>query len=240
LDDPSELDADSLVRQAVAQAGAQQWNFIVPKVIQLSMRKDDQMYYTGINKLNERFSLQGKMFLIQVTNPVDINGAPIVSSQLEAGSLFLDWTVCFSIPQINPVTTIIQSPPTTARFDTLLDGIWYSSPTSLINTSVLASVTMNVGTVVGPVNVGDYVTIAPAPGYGNTSQRNTVVADGPSGDALLVDSGSSTNRGSAMVLRTDSQGRIAFTLAQGSEVLWEELSTYGFGYYIARFVRTLG
>ena len=102
LDDPSQiLDGDQLLRQATAHTGSQQWNFNTPKVISLPMRSDGQLYYTGLTKQNERFNVQAKIYLIQVTRPVDINGAP-VATPIESGSLYIDWNVKFETPQINP------------------------------------------------------------------------------------------------------------------------------------------
>ena len=102
LDDPSViLDGDQLLRQATAHTGSQQWNFNTPKVISLPIRSDGQLYYTGLTKQNERFNVQAKIYLIQVTRPVDINGSP-VASPIEAGSLYIDWNVRFETPQINP------------------------------------------------------------------------------------------------------------------------------------------
>ena len=102
LDDPAQiLDGDQLLRQATAHTGSQQWNFNTPKVISLPMRSDGQLYYTGLTRQNERFNVQAKIYLIQVTRPVDINGAP-VASPIEAGSLYIDWNVRFETPQINP------------------------------------------------------------------------------------------------------------------------------------------
>ena len=105
-DDPSSItDFDNLVRQAVAQTGAQQWNFITPKSIPIAMRKDDQLYYTGEDILNPRFTQQGTAYLIQITNPVNSTGEELTSS-IEAGSIFIDWTCQFQTPQINPESQI--------------------------------------------------------------------------------------------------------------------------------------
>jgi hypothetical protein len=103
-------DADFLVRQAVAQTGAQQWNFHTPKVIQMAMRTDQQFYFTGNDKQNVRFTQQGKAYLIQVTQAVNVSGDPI-ASDIEAGSIFFDWVVDFNIPQLNPETSITTSTP---------------------------------------------------------------------------------------------------------------------------------
>ena len=111
-DDPTIIsDPDALIRQAVAQTGSQQWNFHSAKVIPLAMRADRQFYFTGLDKLNVRFSQQGVAYLVQITNPINFNGE-VISNPLEAGSLFIDWTVQFNIPQINPTAAITQSPTT--------------------------------------------------------------------------------------------------------------------------------
>mgnify|MGYP003571891624 FL=1 len=111
-DDPTTItNPDALIRQAVAQTGSQQWNFHSAKVIPLAMRADRQFYFTGIDKTNVRFSQQGVAYLVQITNPINFNGE-VISSPLEAGSLFIDWTVQFNIPQINPSAAITQSPTT--------------------------------------------------------------------------------------------------------------------------------
>lgn len=101
-DDPSNItDFEALIRQATAQTGGQQFNFINPRSIQLARRGDDQLYYTGLDKQNLRFSRQGNLYIIQVTDPVDFNGAPL-NQDIEAGSLYVDWICHFRTPQINP------------------------------------------------------------------------------------------------------------------------------------------
>ena len=108
-DDPTAIsDEDALIRQAVAQTGAQQWNFHVPKTIPLAMRSDRQYYFTGADKQNIRFTQQGAAYLIQITNPINFNGEAI-ATPLQAGSLFIDWTVNFSTPQINPAAVITNA-----------------------------------------------------------------------------------------------------------------------------------
>ena len=105
-DDPTAIaDEEALVRQAVAQTGAQQWNFHVPKTIPLAMRADRQYYFTGADKQNIRFTQQGAAYLIQITNPINFNGE-LISTPLQAGSLFIDWAINFSTPQINPAAVI--------------------------------------------------------------------------------------------------------------------------------------
>lgn len=105
-DDPSGItNADVLIRQAIAQTGAQQWNFNMSKTTPLALRNDDQMYYTGVDKQNERFTRMGTAYIIQITDPINFNGSP-VTTDLQAGSLFIDWECCFQIPQINPVAAL--------------------------------------------------------------------------------------------------------------------------------------
>jgi hypothetical protein len=111
--DPSDdasiiTDADFLIRQAVAQTGAQQWNFHTPKVIPMAMRADQQFYFTGNDRQNVRFTQQGKAYLIQVTEAVNVSGDPI-TRDIEAGSIFFDWVVDFNIPQLNPETSFVTA-----------------------------------------------------------------------------------------------------------------------------------
>jgi len=105
-DDPSVItNSEALIRQAVAQTGAQQWNFHTPKCTPLALRTDQQFYFTGEDRENVRFTRQGVAYLIQVTDPVDVNGG-IIQNPLTAGSIFFDWSVDFNIPQINPEATL--------------------------------------------------------------------------------------------------------------------------------------
>mgnify|MGYP003572417785 CR=1 FL=1 len=102
LDDPSTItNAESLVRQATAQTGSQQFNFINPMSVELAQRADDQLYYTGNDKQNERFSRQGNFYVVQVTDPLDLNGVAL-TGDIMAGSLYVDWECEFQIAQINP------------------------------------------------------------------------------------------------------------------------------------------
>lgn len=105
-DDPFTIsDPDSLIRQAVSQTGSQQWNFNSSKTTPLAIRPDGQLYYTGTDKSNERFNRQGTAYLIQITDPINFNGGTL-TGDLQAGSLFIDWVVDFSTPQINPESLI--------------------------------------------------------------------------------------------------------------------------------------
>lgn len=102
LDDPTQItDENALLRQATAQARSQQFHFSTPKNISLSLRKDDQMYYTGADKQNVRFSTQAIAYVLQVTDLIDFNGS-LVEAPVITGSIYFDWSVCFSVPQINP------------------------------------------------------------------------------------------------------------------------------------------
>ena len=123
LDDPnSAIDADVLIRQAAAHAGAQQWNFNTPKSILMPFRSDDQLYYTGDTKLNERLNLMGKAYLIQVTDPLNFNGDALTDPVI-AGSIYIDWSCKFQLAQINPAgyglrnsaqSLVIWTTPTTS------------------------------------------------------------------------------------------------------------------------------
>jgi len=94
--------AENLIRQATSHAGSQQWNFHASRVIALPLRSDKPYYYTGDTALNPRFNLQAKAYVIQVTNPVNFNGETLTSN-IQAGSLYIDWTCLFQSPQLNPV-----------------------------------------------------------------------------------------------------------------------------------------
>lgn len=130
LDDPSTItNAESLVRQATAQTGSQQFNFINPMSIELAQRADDQLYYTGNDKQNERFSRQGNFYVVQVTDPLDLNGVAL-TGDIMAGSLYVDWECEFQIAQINPTAAAVlpfhtsQNIPFTAAAQTAT----YSGP----------------------------------------------------------------------------------------------------------------
>jgi hypothetical protein len=102
-DDPTKIvDADTLLRQAVSQAGAQQWNFTQAKMTRLSQRRDKQQYYTGPVTDSPRLTTQAMVYFLQVTNPLNFNGEAIGADTIQAGSVFIDWQVQFQTPQINP------------------------------------------------------------------------------------------------------------------------------------------
>jgi hypothetical protein len=141
LDDPSTIsDANAILRQATAQARSQQFNFNKAKNISLCIRKDDQLYYTGADKQNLRFSNQGTAYVIQVTDVLDFNGA-VLSNSISSGSIYLDWNVCFDVPQINPSALVLSSwvnsvPSSYVRQDVISGG---SSTLGSVSTSVSAS-----------------------------------------------------------------------------------------------------
>ena len=121
-DDPSTItDTDTLVRQAVAQMGSRQWNFNQRMSIPLIVRKDDQLYYTGDDKQNRRFNLQGVLYIIQVTNLIDFNGVAVDTAPLIAGSLYVKWGCDFSMNQINP-EFLAPSPNVTLKQVTTISG----------------------------------------------------------------------------------------------------------------------
>lgn len=141
-DDPTTLpDADTLIQQAVSHGGAKQWNVHEGVSVPLLIRKDDQFYYTGETKANERFNFQGKAFLIQVTDAVDFNGSAI-AGDIEAGMLYFDWTVDFQSPQIDDpaieITPLEFTNPDSATesfFEVTVSG----GPAIIIGASVNAS-----------------------------------------------------------------------------------------------------
>lgn len=121
LDDPTIItNADALVRQATAQAGSQQFNFINGMAIELAKRSDDQLYYTGNDRQNERFNRQGNFYVIQVTNPLNFNGIPL-SEDILAGSLYVDWICEFQIAQINPSAVLSALAPIPSIFSGHID-----------------------------------------------------------------------------------------------------------------------
>jgi hypothetical protein len=139
LDDPAVItDTDALLRQAVAQVGSRQWNFNSPRTIPLIVRKDDQLYYTGLDKQNVRFSLQGILYIIQVTNLLDFGGQP-VNTGYDSGSVFLDWTLELTMPQINPSFESGSDPEPT--------------PPPLSNIAIVQVAAGPVPTAAGPINI---------------------------------------------------------------------------------------
>lgn len=104
------LDVDALIRQGTAQARSQQFNFNEPMDITLALRQDDQMYYTGLDKQNIRFSQQAKIYVLQVTDCLDFNGQ-LIATPVTSGALYFDWKCCFGIPQINPSAIDVVGAP---------------------------------------------------------------------------------------------------------------------------------
>lgn len=130
--DPSDdattiVDAAALFRQAVAQTGSRQWNFIGGMTIPLAVKAGNQLYYTGETRENERFNVQGRLYILQLTDPLNVNGLPIDNDSLACGSLFMDWNCTFSTPQINPETALYAGAstavPPTLQSRTLQDGM---------------------------------------------------------------------------------------------------------------------
>ena len=166
LDDPTTItDADTLVRQAVAQTGSQQWNFNLPKTIELAKRGDDQLYYTGEDKQNLRFSQQGTGYLIQVTEPVSSEGTPI-TTDLVAGSIFIDWAVTFQTPQINPEAAV-AIPFNAATGATDITGETYTGEYIYLAPAIpYAKYVVTIGGT-GPVTSGQIYIGAPGTPFGN-------------------------------------------------------------------------
>jgi len=208
-DDPTNiLDEDALIRQAVAQTGSQQWNFHVPKRITMALRNDRQLFFTGVDGQNVRFSQQGKAYLIQVTNPVNFNGDNI-SSTIQAGSLFIDWNVAFAVPQINPSAVVRSSLNTnwsqsqTVQFDDLDDGdaftitgleplTYYVATTSVLYTDTAFPATLEV----------DYVDDVDQATSGPLVARLSLT-----GNQLLSNLRDSTDfAGGFMIIQSDSVG----------------------------------
>jgi hypothetical protein len=109
-DDPEEFpDVLSLIRQGFAQAGSRAWNIDRDMTIPLVIRGDDQLYYTGEDKQNARFSQQGVLYILQNSDAINFN-AEGIPEDLECGNLFLNWGVHFSMPQINPAAVTPPEP----------------------------------------------------------------------------------------------------------------------------------
>jgi hypothetical protein len=192
LDDPTVItDTDAFIRQAVSQAGAQQWNFSSTKTTSLAQRADKQLYYTGADKKNSRFSQQGTAYFCQLTNAMDFNGK-VITGELDCGSLFLDWEIEFQIPQINPSAVVTRG----------TGAIVHSEVSLLIPTSSevgldvvegetvvvsLADVTMDTNASAGDGSV--YVkkgsdtkqivlSVSSTPGYVHNSSRSVILTAG--------------------------------------------------------------
>jgi hypothetical protein len=193
-DDPTTIsDADALIRQAVAQTGAQQWNFNTSRTIPLASRRDDQFYYTGNDKQNLRFSRQGTGYLIQVTDPVSYDGSDVTSS-LVAGTLYIDWECTFQTPQIEPEAVVAKSGGPTAPTEleeflvdpqdevTVLKTCDVSAIYSFeVDSDATAATTTYLGTVSADL-FGDpvEVTFGTTPGYDAAkSVTSTIIDVGP-------------------------------------------------------------
>jgi hypothetical protein len=104
LDSPQSFSGDARIRQAIAQKGSTAFNVQTPATFKLATRADGMFYYTGADRQNERFNRAGDLHLIQVTPITGFDGKTI-SEAVTLGSLYVDWTVEFDIPQINPPTS---------------------------------------------------------------------------------------------------------------------------------------
>jgi hypothetical protein len=105
LDNPSTFSNEDIVRQAISQKGATAFNIVSPATFSYAQRADQQLYYTGVDRQNERFTRAGDLYLIQVTKATGVSGDPIQSA-FDAGSLYLDWDVTFDVPQIDPPSAV--------------------------------------------------------------------------------------------------------------------------------------
>jgi hypothetical protein len=170
-DDPTIIsDPDALVRQATAQVGSRQWNAWAPQTIPLAQYPDDQMFYTGIDQQNQRFSRQGTWYLIQVTTPMNALGVSL-PNDIQGGSLFVDWEMCAAVPQINPraVTTQLGGSVTTGGFvDTYISGTFDLVGNSQQHKAPTGTVAVPAGTKVigvsglnslGPEDESSYMTV---------------------------------------------------------------------------------
>lgn len=199
LDDPTIItDADALIRQATAQAGSQQFNFINSMAIELSQRSDDQLYYTGTDKNNERFSRQGNFYVIQVTDPLNFNGESL-SSSIMAGSLYVDWVCEFQVAQINPSAVVQASFSVSAPVASDSNVVKFSDTLTQTSTLSVGSPCYIIVSI-----IRDYITTA------------TVIVDGL---LLFEDDGTEAvshnlffNTGEYVVAATSSSGVIEFSV----------------------------
>jgi hypothetical protein len=182
-DDPTVItDPEQLIRQATAQAGSQQWNFNMAKKTPLAIRKDDQWYYTGIDKTNERFNRQGTAYLIQITDPINFNGEEL-TSDLTSGSIFIDWDCDFQIQQIEPAAAqgITRTVFTMGSNDSVTVSVPSAGFVSLEGASQTATGIPDVALVVGSVTQR-------VEASGSTDVTVTLTAEGaaiPVGDSLV-------------------------------------------------------
>jgi hypothetical protein len=210
-DDPTTIvDADALYRQAVAQSGSRQWNFIAGQSIPLVIKKDRTLYYTGSTRVAERLNLQGKVYILQITNPIAFDGTPVGTATLEAGSLFMDWNCTFSTPQINPEAALYAGPavaynyPPPAQLTSIPDNVAYDALITFSNLEPNAAYLVSVRTVIAS--------------FPATSSNVTFAGVSPSfklGDTLIpgqtVYFSTTVTRigvfnGAAILIRTDKNG----------------------------------
>jgi len=231
-DDPAVItNPDALVRQAVAQTGAQQWNFHTAKSTPLAMRTDQQFYFTGEDRSNVRFSQQGVAYLIQITDPVNVNGEPI-ATDLQAGSIFFDWSVDFNIPQINPEATLMRNAP-----DGDVKSYILPSPTSGIwEPSWALDPATGKSTLFAPRSkyvLTGYVEYLSQPGSGSGSQSAIVLADNEQVDSFRFQttlSGVSglSQYGRSLTIETDDRGIPITTYAMSLATAPSIVSSIGF------------
>lgn len=227
LDSPSlAASADQLVRQAVAHTGAQQWNFISPKVTPLPLRSDRVLYYTGLTPQNERLAYQGRAFVIQITNPLDIAGVP-VGSDLECGSIFIDWVVEFQTPQLSPDVTALYRIPSFFQAKHAIprtqavSGLALTIPDLKPGTLVYASLVFDIDTLdSGPITSANYdVKLRPmsaniVPGYPPTNELRLAVTTSNNGTIQNDIGGIPT----VIPLLVAADGTVAFSAAS----TWDE------------------
>lgn len=155
-DDPLIItDVEALVRQAVSASGSRVWNASVSQSVPLVVRRDGQLYYTGNTKENVRLTQSGVGYIIQVTNPLNALGAPL-EADLEAGSLYLDWDVTFSTPQIEPAAVVA------APRDPKIEVVSNTIETPEENWSLVATVADGELCFVAPYEMHSYAVAATA------------------------------------------------------------------------------
>ena len=220
-DDPTVIpDVDALLRQGIAQAGSRQWNFSQDMVIPLFIRSDDQLYYTGVDKLNERFTLQGVLYILQSSDAINFNGE-LLTSDLECGNLFLDWGCHFSMPQINPVAADVVAPTELKLIATVgfTPGQGFITASALEpNTDHVISIEFTAGIIApwAPQSqppVEDTVTFSVA-GADPTVQFERITTEYSTNDTqYIVNVGNSTG---GAVAKSNELGQLIFTRSDAS------------------------
>lgn len=126
------------VRRAVAHASSREFNIYAAQSIPLVQRADDTLYYCGSRPTEiERFVRQGKLHIVQITDPVNINTEPL-SKDLRCGSLFLDWHIEFQVEQLGRINSTPEPPvpPQPPQPDRAVVSYW---PRSIGNGSKIDS-----------------------------------------------------------------------------------------------------